>query len=311
MATAGAACRTYHRAAMKISTRQLQAFLTAAELQSFTKAAEILHVTQAGLSSMVQELEGQVGHRLFTRSPRRVALTDAGLHFLPHARDAMGALDNGLVELATFERRMGGGIRVAVSPALATSLIPAVVGRFCEQTGIACEIVDTELDNFGALIDGDHVDAAYTNSPIASRSQRVEPLFSAHTVMAVPAGWHADVRAISAEADWAPFRQARRFVLPARNAFQRSVDRLLLQARAPEMQQQELQHLATILAFVGAGQGIGFAPRFMLAQHGGVRAISLPDRLSAVAFFCITRGDRPVLPQVRRFSALLAEAGEG
>jgi hypothetical protein len=29
-----------------------------------------------------------------------------------------------------------------------------------------------------------------------------------------------------------------------------------------------------------------------------------------VAFFCLTRGDRPVPPQVRRFSALLAAAGE-
>jgi DNA-binding transcriptional LysR family regulator len=241
-----------------------------------------------------------------------VALTDAGWHFLPHARDAMGALDNGLVELATFERRLGGGIRIAVSPALATSLVPDVVARFGEQTGTGCEIVDTELDNFGALLDGDQVDAAYTNSPITSRTQRVEPLFSAHTVLAVPAGWQlgAGVHEIAVEADWAPFRQARRFVLPARNAFQRSVDRMLLQARAPEMPQQELQHLATILAFVEAGLGLGFAPRFMLGRHAGIRAIALPASLSAVAFFCLTRGDRPVPPQVRRFSALLAAAGE-
>ena len=46
---------------MRVSTRQLQAFLLVAEVRSFTRAAETLHVTQAGLSSMINELETQVG----------------------------------------------------------------------------------------------------------------------------------------------------------------------------------------------------------------------------------------------------------
>ncbi|MCJ9712010.1 LysR family transcriptional regulator, partial [Bordetella hinzii] len=42
---------------MNFSFRQLRAFLAVAETASFTKAAAQLHVTQAGLSAMIRELE--------------------------------------------------------------------------------------------------------------------------------------------------------------------------------------------------------------------------------------------------------------
>lgn len=40
---------------MRVSTRQLQAFLLVAEVRSFTCAAETLHVTQAGSSDKDSE----------------------------------------------------------------------------------------------------------------------------------------------------------------------------------------------------------------------------------------------------------------
>ncbi|KDD47438.1 transcriptional regulator, LysR domain protein [Bordetella bronchiseptica OSU095] len=46
---------------MRVSTRQLQAFLLVAEVRSFTRAAETLHVTQAGLSSMMGSFAGGGG----------------------------------------------------------------------------------------------------------------------------------------------------------------------------------------------------------------------------------------------------------
>jgi DNA-binding transcriptional LysR family regulator len=48
----------------------LKGFEAAARLLSFTKAGEELHLSQSTVSRQVQELEDQLGVRLFRRLPR-------------------------------------------------------------------------------------------------------------------------------------------------------------------------------------------------------------------------------------------------
>ena len=63
---------------MNITLRPLKAFTQTARLGSFTRAAEQMHITQAGLSIMMRELETQMGCRLFDRTTRLLSLTAAG-----------------------------------------------------------------------------------------------------------------------------------------------------------------------------------------------------------------------------------------
>jgi DNA-binding transcriptional LysR family regulator len=63
---------------MNLSMRQMRAFLHVARIGNFTRAAERAHMTQAGLSTLVREMERQLGARLFDRTTRMVSLTTAG-----------------------------------------------------------------------------------------------------------------------------------------------------------------------------------------------------------------------------------------
>jgi DNA-binding transcriptional LysR family regulator len=56
----------------------LLVFAAVAEQGSFTAAAEQLGATKAKVSLVVRRLESQLGHNLFARTTRRVALTSAG-----------------------------------------------------------------------------------------------------------------------------------------------------------------------------------------------------------------------------------------
>ena len=58
--------------------KQLKAFLAIAETKTFTAGAKLVNVTQAAISMQIRQLEDEVGLQLFTRTPRRVILTEAG-----------------------------------------------------------------------------------------------------------------------------------------------------------------------------------------------------------------------------------------
>ena len=88
----------------------VRAFLLVAELHSFTRAAEALGATQAAVSMKLQRLESVVGKRLVERSPRSVALTAAGLAFLPHARALIEAHDRALSGETPARRQLSLGI---------------------------------------------------------------------------------------------------------------------------------------------------------------------------------------------------------
>lgn len=66
----------------------LRAFEASARHLSFTQAAIELCVTQAAVSHQVKALEDKLGHRLFRRLPRGLALTDEGMALLPTLVDS-------------------------------------------------------------------------------------------------------------------------------------------------------------------------------------------------------------------------------
>ena len=89
---------------LRVTARQLKYFLRIAELKSFTKAAAVLRIAQPALSRQIQQLEDDLGVRLFVRSDSGVALTEAGdalctraaslLQHFANVRDEMGALSD-------------------------------------------------------------------------------------------------------------------------------------------------------------------------------------------------------------------------
>ena len=67
--------------------RILRYFLAVADEGNITRAAERLHVSQPALSTQLAALENELGHRLFERSARGIALTEKGLALKQRAGD--------------------------------------------------------------------------------------------------------------------------------------------------------------------------------------------------------------------------------
>lgn len=69
-----------------LSRTQIRQFLAVVDTGSFTRAANSLNVAQPSLSGGINQLEQQLGTRLFVREHRRIRLTEAGNLLLPLAR---------------------------------------------------------------------------------------------------------------------------------------------------------------------------------------------------------------------------------
>ena len=70
----------------------LKGFEAAARLLSFTKAGEELYLSQSAVSRQIQDLEEQLGVRLFERRHRALALTEAGQTLYAAAAQALATM---------------------------------------------------------------------------------------------------------------------------------------------------------------------------------------------------------------------------
>jgi DNA-binding transcriptional LysR family regulator len=69
--------------------RLLETAIVLAEELHFSRAAERLHIEQSTVSRRIDELEVELGYRLFERNHQMVELTDAGRKFVEQARLAL------------------------------------------------------------------------------------------------------------------------------------------------------------------------------------------------------------------------------
>ncbi len=94
------------------SGNDLRAFVAVAELGSFSRAAERLALSPSSLSQIIRGLEERLGIRLFHRTTRSVALTEAGERLLLRVRPALAELDAALSDIGRDRDRPAGLVRV-------------------------------------------------------------------------------------------------------------------------------------------------------------------------------------------------------
>ncbi|WP_031356659.1 LysR family transcriptional regulator [Caballeronia sordidicola] len=126
---------------------ELTAFVAIAEQRSFRAAARTLGVSPSALSHSMRGLEGRLGVRLFNRTTRSVALTEAGEQLLQRVGPAMAELESAVNEVASARDQPSGSIRISASESAAKPIVRHVLpGFLASYLGIHVEfVVDTRL----------------------------------------------------------------------------------------------------------------------------------------------------------------------
>src|SRR5262249_39990199 len=104
-----------------------------------------MHVAQSAVSQTIKSLEEEVGAVLFSRAPRRVALTPAGVELLAHGRRMMLELERGTTVARKAASGEQGRLRLCFGPLSALTALPSLVAAYQKRL----PRVQVEIDTLG------------------------------------------------------------------------------------------------------------------------------------------------------------------
>ena len=139
---------------MRLSSRQLSAFMAVAATLNFTRAAERLHITQSALSQRILQLEKEIGTTLLNRSSQGVEMTEAGRRVLRFCR-ASSSLEEEILSDLTYDPDgpLKGVIRLAAhSSILQPVLIPSLAPLLRDNPLVQCELTNAEAKDLPGIL---------------------------------------------------------------------------------------------------------------------------------------------------------------
>src|SRR4029079_6384089 len=246
--------------------RQLKAFLAIAEAKTFTAGARRVNVTQAAISMQIRQLEDEVGLPLFTRTPRRVILTEAGEYLLERARKILREHDSALAEIAEVAGAEHGRLRIGSASAMfATQQLPSIMKRLKQKfpnsdltvsSGTSQRLVDKIMHG--------EVDMAFISLPVDNPNITTELLFSDEIIaIAHPKHPLANEKFISAAT-----LAGEDLVLGERGGnTRRMVDEFFAAANVKPNITMELSRQEAINQMVEMGLGVGLAGAKTVARE--------------------------------------------
>ena len=113
-----------------MNLKQLEAFVMIADNKSFSLTAEKLYLTQPTVSAYISKLESELGEKLFYRTTKEVALTEAGKKIYIYAKDIIELAEK--IENAFKESPEEGPRRMVISASSipGTYLLPGILAEF-------------------------------------------------------------------------------------------------------------------------------------------------------------------------------------
>lgn len=172
-----------------IDLKQIACFLHVAETSSLSRAALQLQVSHSMLSRGIQELELELGHRLFHRTGRGMQLTEFGRRLVPLARRAMLEGSRFTHEAKALSGKLSGTVAIGLPGSIAARLVaPLVQVTRKEHPDLSLRFVEGLSGGIEEWLGSRRIDIGlvFARQVVASRGDI--PLASSYLFLVGPAG---------------------------------------------------------------------------------------------------------------------------
>ena len=291
-----------------VSLRQLRAFVAVAREGSITRAARRLHLTPSALSMLVSALEGELGVRLFERTSRRVAPTDAARALLPGIERTFEHLDAALDGLRDWVERRDARLAIAAVPLLAATLVPPRLAAFRERhPGVRVTLLDLPVDAIAEAVRAGDADVGLCTADHDVLDLDATVLLQDRLMLACrpdhPFAARREVR-------WAELAGEPLALLGRGSGLRRLVEQGFAAQGGAPLAAFEVAQVATAVGLVEAGLALSVLPGHALAsaRTDGVVAVPLVQPSVARDVVALTSPRRPPSDACGAFLAIVRRA---
>lgn len=259
---------------MKITSRQLKAFLVLADTGNFSRTAEHIGLSQPTLSQIIRDLESELGASLFDRTTRRVELTEAGRTFRGGALRTLKEMERTFSDVRDLTELRRGRLRVAGPPFLAATILPRAVAAFARlHPGVRVEISDVTNDEMLIRLMDGRADLCIGTIPLGQADVRSIPLLS-EDMMIFCLKDHPLTK-INAPG-WADAARFPTITLVRGSGLRELVDLGFSRAGVEFRPQWEVEQITTIFGMLAENLGIAILPRYTILGAHETHVLALP-----------------------------------
>ena len=149
--------------------KDLTYVLAIAKYQNITKAAESLYITQPTLTKFLQNLEKQLGQKLFKKLGNRFVLTYAGERYTTYAKEILTIKKELDQEMGDLNHNHTGVLKIAFPVMRGTYMLPCTLPVFHKlYPNVKLDILEAHSHLLeGMILNGD-TDLAFFNLPVKS-----------------------------------------------------------------------------------------------------------------------------------------------
>lgn len=134
--------------------RVLKYFLTVAQIGNITKAANSMHLTQPTLSRQLQDLEKELGQKLFIRGNHSVSLTPEGMILRKRAEEIIELVEKTENEFTSIKDTVSGDIFIGAGETKSIKLIADIMSNLNkEYPQIKFHIVSGDSEDLSEKLD--------------------------------------------------------------------------------------------------------------------------------------------------------------
>ncbi len=292
------------------TVRQLQVFVEAAQTLSFARVAERLHLTPAGVSFQIKQIEAQSGFALFERVGKKVALTDAGTVLLGYAKQILQSLQDADQAMMALKGLSGGRVTIGLV-STAKYIVPHLLTRFrANYPAIAIELKDGNRRWIIEALAKGEIDLAIMGQPPEGADVMAEP-FALHPSVIVASPSHP----LAGMSDLpASVLAGEPFVVREEGSGTRALmDRFFEGVGISPRIAMTTSSNETIKQAVMAGMGLALISRHTIGLELGLAMMMIlsVEHLPLMrSWFVAHRRSMPLLPVHARLRAFLLEGGQ-
>lgn len=169
-----------------LTIRQLQTFREVMRSGSISEASRTLLRTQPAVSTMIANIEKELGFNLFVREHGRLTPSPEAHYFLEEAEEVLDRLDRTVRAMSEFGTLDRGSLRIACHPASSGFFLPKVLAEFLKgRPEVKADLVMRSSPVVEDMIASQEFDIGLAETPPRRSSIRIEP-FKLECVIALP-----------------------------------------------------------------------------------------------------------------------------